>query len=229
MATVTGADQASNPFAAYNTTSTSASGGTANSTSTGSAVENRFLSLLVAQMKNQDPLNPLDNAQVTSQLAQINTVNGIEQLNQTLGKLMASNQSMQALQAASMVGHEVLAEGNSMALAAGSAKAGFDLPDGADHVTVTITSPSGLVVHRDTLDNLGAGVHTFSWDGKTDSGAAAADGNYTFSVAATTSGKSVTASPLSISRVDGVSNGTSGLTVNTSAGTLDWSKIKQVM
>ena len=231
MATTVTNDTAGNPYAIYNSASTSSasSGGSATQGAADSG-QDRFLTLLVTQMKNQDPLNPLDNAQVTSQLAQINTVNGIEKLNQTMTKLMSSNQSMQGMQAAALVGRDVLAEGNGLTLAGGSAQAGFTLPEGADIVTVTVKSASGQAIHQAQLKDLGAGLHTFTWDGKTDSGAAAADGKYSFSVTASTNGKSVTATPLSVSRVDGVTPGESGVTVRTSTGeTLDWAKIQQVM
>ena len=87
----------------------------------------RFLKLLVTQMQNQDPLNPLDNAQVTSQLAQINTVNGIEKLNSTVQGLSGQFVQMQALQGASLVGHDVVIAGNQLAIADGVGKAGFEL------------------------------------------------------------------------------------------------------
>ena len=225
MASITGTDSASNPYAALNAASTKSAGGS----EAADSGQDRFLTLLVAQMKNQDPLNPLDNAQVTSQLAQINTVNGIEKLNQTLNKLLDSNQSTQALQAATVVGREVLAEGNGIVLAGGSARAGFELQDGADQVTVAVSSPSGQVVHRATLSNLAAGIHTFEWDGKTDAGAPAAAGNYSFAVSAKQGGTDAKVQALAVSRVDGVSNGSNGISVRTSSGTLDWSKIKQVM
>ncbi len=225
MASVSSSEKAGNPFAALNAASTKSTG----SSEAADSGQDRFLTLLVAQMKNQDPLNPLDNAQVTSQLAQINTVNGIEKLNQTLNKLLDSNQSTQALQAATVVGREVLAEGNSIVLAGGSARAGFELQDGADQVTVSVSSPSGQVVHRATLSNLAAGIHSFEWDGKTDAGAAASDGKYSFAVSAKQGGSDAKAQALAVSRVDGVSNGGNGISVRTSNGTLEWTKIKQVM
>jgi flagellar basal-body rod modification protein FlgD len=231
MATTVINDTASNPYAKYvNANAASASTGIGATSGAPDSGQDRFLTLLVTQMKNQDPLNPLDNAQVTSQLAQINTVNGIEKLNATMTKLMGSNQSMQGMQAASLVGHDVLAEGNALTLADGAAQGGFTLPEGADLVTVTVKSASGQAIHQAQLKNLGAGLHTFTWDGKTDSGAAAANGKYSFGITASTNGKSVSATPLSVSRVDGVTPGDSGVTVRTSTGeTLDWAKIQQVM
>src|SRR5436190_24386636 len=98
------------PFAAVNAASSGATAKSANEA--GSA--DRFLKLLVTQMQNQDPLNPMDNAQVTSQMAQINTVNGIETLNTTVSGLNAQFVQMQALQGAALVGHDVTVKGNNM-------------------------------------------------------------------------------------------------------------------
>ena len=86
-------------------------------TTAGSA--DRFLKLLVAQMQNQDPLNPMDNAQVTSQMAQINTVTGIEKLNTTVQGLNSQFVQMQALQGAALVGRDVIVAGNRLAVADG--------------------------------------------------------------------------------------------------------------
>jgi flagellar basal-body rod modification protein FlgD len=79
--------------------------------------EDRFLKLLVAQMKNQDPLNPLDNAQVTSQMAQINTVSGIERLNTTVAGLNSQLVQLQTMQGAALVGHEVTVSGDRLSVA----------------------------------------------------------------------------------------------------------------
>src|SRR5690606_20968775 len=81
--------------------------------------EDKFLTLLVAQMRNQDPLNPLDNAQVTSQLAQINTVRGIEKLNTSMGSLIDRIGAQGALDAAALIGRQVLAEGDTLTIGEG--------------------------------------------------------------------------------------------------------------
>src|SRR5262245_57095214 len=78
---------------------------------TAQEAQDRFMTLLVTQMKNQDPMNPLDNAQVTSQLAQLSTVTGIDKLNSTLESLMGNYRTSQALEAVSMIGHGVLTPG----------------------------------------------------------------------------------------------------------------------
>src|SRR4030065_1785635 len=124
--------------------------GTSAATTTKSAVqesEDRFLKLLVTQMKNQDPLNPLDNAQITSQMAQISTVSGIDKLNTTLQNMAASFAANQSLQVTNMIGHGVLVPGSTMQLADGKSIGGVDLPQAVDQVTITIREAQGAVVH----------------------------------------------------------------------------------
>ena len=89
--------------------------------------QDRFLKLLVTQMKNQDPLNPMDNAQVTSQMAQLSTVSGIDKVNSTLKALTDSMSAGQALSATGMIGHGALVPGSSLELKNGKAVAGLDL------------------------------------------------------------------------------------------------------
>src|SRR6476659_4835046 len=85
---------------AMNTSKTAAT----TSTDSASATQDRFMKLLITQMKNQDPLNPLDNAQVTSQLAQLSTVTGIDKLNTTIGDMNTAMVASQSLQASALVG-----------------------------------------------------------------------------------------------------------------------------
>jgi flagellar basal-body rod modification protein FlgD len=169
------------------------------SSSSGTTIDeaqNRFLSLLVAQMKNQDPLNPLDNAQVTSQLAQISTVNGIEKLNQTLTKLISNSTDGSLMQAANLVGRNVLVDGKQLTLTADGALGGFNLATAADQATITISSSSGQVIRTIQESDLEAGVQNFLWDGLNDAGEAAVAGKYSFSVAATQASKAVTTQAL---------------------------------
>ncbi|MFM2057142.1 MAG: hypothetical protein RLY71_1527 [Pseudomonadota bacterium] len=185
--------------------------GSAASASQGSdaASADRFLKLLVTQMQNQDPLSPMDNAQVTSQMAQINTVSGINTLNTSINAMGAQFTQMQALQGAALVGRGVLVEGNQLTLGSdGQASAAFDLAGAADAVKVEVLSPAGRVI--DTI-NVGAettGRHSFSWSAPQGSAA----GSYTFRVAATSGATNVAATPLMRDEVQAVS--TSGSTLN---------------
>ena len=152
----------------------------------------RFLKLLVAQLNNQDPMNPLDNAQMTSQIAQINTVSGIQQLNDTIKSMAAQYTSMQVMQGTAMIGHQVVAEGNTMSVHAGVGTAAVQLDGDASSVQVQVLSPGGQVVDQFDLGALGAGTHTMRWDASRYTGS----GTPSFSVTAKQGSTSVTATPL---------------------------------
>jgi flagellar basal-body rod modification protein FlgD len=208
-------DASANGTGSASSTSGSDAGSAAQAASDAS---DRFLTLLVAQLQNQDPLNPMDNAEVTTQLAQISTVNGINQLNSTVAALSASMGVTQYLQAASLVGHQVVVSGNHVDLASGSAQGGMTLGAAADTVKVTISDASGNVVRTLDLGAQKAGTQMFSWDGKTDSGGTAPDGHYTFAVTASANGKAVTFDTLMNARVDGVQTTSSGPTLQLAGG-----------
>jgi flagellar basal-body rod modification protein FlgD len=171
----------------------------------------RFLKLLVTQLKNQDPLNPMDNAQITSQMAQISTVNGIQQLNTTVSGLNAQFVQMQALQGASLVGHEITVQGSRLDVAAGAGVGGFELAAAADTVNVQILSPAGIVVDTVALGAESAGRHDFSWP----AGQAADGAAYTFRIVAKSGAADVAATPLMRDSVTAVTTSGSGLMLQT--------------
>ena len=167
----------------------------------------RFLTLLVTQLQNQDPLNPMDNAAITSQMAQLSTVTGIQQLNQTLSDMSAS----QAYQTAGLIGHTAVAPGSLIGLAADtnaksgfSGAGGFQLPTAADDVKITVVDSTGATVKTIDLGSQKAGVGLFAWDGTTDAGGVAAAGDYKFAVTATASGNSVSPVSLTAGNVNSV-------------------------
>ena len=208
--------------------------------------EDRFLKLLVAQMINQDPLNPMDNAQVTSQMAQLSTVTGINRLNDTLDMLMSSLSVNQMLEAASMIGHGVLVNGDTTVLSRapdtegengevipGQAMSimGIDLSDRASNILVNIYNQNGALVQTISLGQTEAGVIPISWDGSTNTGDNALPGQYTFTVTATNAGQSVKANPLSFGEVMSVSqNADNQVTLNVlTLGTVRLSDIRQIL
>lgn len=181
-------------------------------------IQDRFLKLLVTQMRNQDPLNPLDNAQVTTQLAQISTVSGVDKLNGTLQGLSSALLNAQSLQSASMIGRQVLASGARLALANGSAGGAVDVKQAADRVTISIANAAGNVVRRIELGPQPAGVANFQWDGLNDAGQRAADGAYTFQVLAAQGNVAVAAEPLAIGRVNAITPAPDGTKLNIEGG-----------
>jgi flagellar basal-body rod modification protein FlgD len=215
---------ATDPYAAL-ATSAASSGTTSGSAAASSAAgtAESFLKLLVTQMQNQDPLNPMDNAQITSQIAQINTVSGIQQLNTTVTGLNSQFLQMQALQGASLVGHEITVQGNKLQVAGGSGSGGFDLAGAADSVKVQIVNPAGLVVDTVDLGAQSAGNHDFSWP----AGAVTDASGYTFKVAATSGAASVVSTPLMFDHVTAVSTTATGLVLETQkSGDVAYSDVK---
>lgn len=194
---------------AQNTTSTTSTSSISGSSA--ADLQNSFLTLLVAQLKNQDPTNPMDNNQLVSQLAQLNTVSGIEKLNTTLGSISTQINSNQSIQAASLIGHGVLVPGSTVLVGKETTTPfGVELESAADSVTVNITDSSGKVVRTMDLGGLSAGVHAYSWDGKAADGTAAPDGSYTISVSATSNGSQQVVQALNYAYVNGVVTNSSG-------------------
>jgi flagellar basal-body rod modification protein FlgD len=232
-------------LSAMNGTSSSSSTTSSSSLDNNSpdAIQNRFLTLLIAQMKNQDPSNPMDNSQLTTQMAQLSTVSGISQLNNSLSTLMSNLNSSQALSTANMIGHSVLAPGNSIQLTSDTTKDasgtettsqkavfGVNLSGTASSVVVTIKDSTGAVVHTTDLGTQAAGVVPVIWDGSTDSGSKVADGNYTFTVSASNNGTAVSASTLSFGTVSSVSTASDGVKLNvTNIGTIKPTDVVQIL
>jgi len=201
----------------------------------------KFMTLLVTQLKNQDPMNPLDNAQVTSQLAQLSTVTGVNKLNATLETLKTSYQSTEALQATNLIGHGVLVEGNKLGLFEGKAILGAELESAVDKLQVVITSTTtGKEVATIDLGAQQAGVVPIAWDGVPDPNKVDAngkpvqlpDGNYTYKVVGMRNGEAVTdARALSFDSVASVTtSGKDGVKLNLPVkGAVGLADIKQVL
>ena len=189
--------------------------------------QDRFLKLLVTQLKNQDPLSPMDNAQLTSQIAQINTVSGIATLNTSVQGLSSQFLQMQSLQGASLVGKDVIVPGSKLDIdsTAASGQGGFELASAADAVKVEVLSPAGRVL--DTL-NLGAqsiGVHSFNWPSGTYGNA----GNLTFRVSASSGSAALPSTSLMRDKVTAVSTSGDKLMLELqSAGTVAYSTVKSI-
>ena len=213
------------------TTTSSTSSSTSSTTSAATQSQN-FLKLLVAQLNNQDPMNPMDNAQMTSQIAQINTVQGIEQLNTTMTSMASQYTSMQMMQGASMIGKNVLASGNTIALDSSTGTTtgtgALNLASDASAVTVTVSSPGGTQLDSFQLGALSAGNHTFNWP---NAASYTGSGQPTFSVTATQAGTAVTATPLiddTVTSVGTDSTGAMNLTLQ-SGSSVSYSAIKSIL
>lgn len=190
------------------TTSTPTSSAATAAVST-SEMQDRFMTLLVAQLKNQDPMSPMDNAQMTSQMAQINTVTGIQQVNDTLKNMATQFASMQVLQGSAMVGNDVMVASNTLTVNAGVAHGAVDLAGKADALKVEILSPGGQVLDTIDLGAQDAGRHTFDWDASAYAGTA----NPTFKVTATLAGQTVDNTALARATVLSVGSENGAMTV----------------
>ena len=216
---------APNPTTASPLATGAAASGTA-ATSDTTASQDRFLKLLVAQLNNQDPMNPMDNAQMTSQMAQINTVTGIQQVNETLKSMAAQFSSMQVLQGSSMVGHDVLVEGNTLTRISGVASGAVDLSSKADAVKVEILSPGGQVLDTLNLGAQDAGRQSFYWDSSSYQGT----GEPSFRVTATLSGSAVASTSLARDRVVSVGSENGAMTVQLlGRSSTSYSNIKAIL
>jgi flagellar basal-body rod modification protein FlgD len=200
-------------------------GATAATTPANTAADtsDRFLKLLVAQMKNQDPLSPMDNAQVTSQMAQINTVSGIQTLNASVQTLSTQFVQMQALQGATLVGHDVVVPGNVLSIANGQGEGGYELAGAATGVKVEVLAPSGQVVASMDLGAQASGMHSFNWP----AGTATDASGLTFRVSAKSGATALTATPLMRDLVDAVSTNGNALSLELQkSGNVPYSTVK---
>ncbi|MCW5604400.1 MAG: flagellar hook assembly protein FlgD [Burkholderiales bacterium] len=205
-------------------------GASSRTRSTAENQQDRFLKLLVTQMRNQDPLNPMENAEVTTQIAQISTVNGIDKLNATLQNMEASFLAAQTLQAGSLIGRGVLGAGDSLLLEQGLANAAFVLDTPADGVEVKIFKPDGALVRSVLLGPQSAGTTSITWDGQSDTEEQLADGKYVFEVTATRAGKQTAVDTLGFGRVYGVVLDAQGLMLDTyGLGMMPLGQIKQIL
>lgn len=216
----------SNSAIAAVSASTSTSVSSANQLSTAAEMSDRFLKLLVTQLKNQDPLNPMENAELTSQMAQINTVTGIEKLNTSMTAMTDGFSQMQMLQGASLVGRSVLLDGNNMVFDDnGTAYGGYELSSSAANVRIDIFDAAGTTVDTIVAGEQGSGRQGFEWtapEGLSTKG-------LTFKVTANTGANNIVAKPITFDAVTAVNTTGGTLTLElASGGQIPYSQVKAV-
>jgi flagellar basal-body rod modification protein FlgD len=192
-----------------------------------------FLTLMLAQLKNQDPTSPVDSNTFLTQLAQLSEVQGITQLNTSFSALSGSLTSNQALQASSLLGHQALVSSSTATLAtAGAPVTGaVNVPQTSSSVVLNVSNSSGVLVQQVNLGAQSAGLANFTWDGTQGDGSKAPAGTYTLS--ADVNGVATgTAIPTYVNgTVDSVTMGagSSGLTLNVSGlGSVLFSNVEQI-
>lgn len=171
------------------TTSAQSSGSTDNQPSPSELQKDDFLKLLVTQLKNQDPMNPVDNAEFTAQMAQFSSLEQLVNINETLGMLNATTANVNAGQAFGLIGKEVTVEGSNVHVKNGvGSDISFNLADSATEVEIQILDPSGNVVRTITVGAKIGGANSVAWDGLDSQGKPLPDGLYKYSVAAKDAG-----------------------------------------
>lgn len=197
--------------------STSSSSSTSGTTSKASEISNTFYKLLTAQIQYQDPLNPIENTEFTSQLAQLSTVEQLEKVNKNLDYQQLYMASLNNSQAISFIGKDVKAVGQTITTdATNPADTNYILSSDAARVVVNIYDQNNFLVRTILEGNKSSGVNATTWDGKNNGGVTAPAGTYKFEVLATdVDGKAVTSTTMLSGLVDGITfeNGITYLTV----------------
>jgi len=176
-----------------------------------------FLNMFVAQLKNQDPTSPQDPSQMLSQLAQMTQVEQAYDTNTNLQSLLTGQNTASGLNAASLVGTTVTANGNSVSFdGTSSPSLEYNLAGASTSSNITISDASGATVKTATVGAQSAGNNTYTWDGTNNSGTKVSSGAYTFAVTSTSAtGSAVTTTTYTTGVVDGVAmvSGTPNLTI----------------
>ena len=184
-----------------------------------------FLALLTAQLKNQDPLSPMDSTQFTQQLVQMT---GVEQqlLTNDLLEKLVSNTGSGISTAVSLIGKEVRADSDLGALSGGKAEWVYKLDRAASDVKIEVLDSKGRIVQTIAPTDNAAGEHTFKWDGKTAAGSTAADGVYSLRVTAKdSSGSDVPTGIVAQGVVTGVQQVDGQTVVTINGAQIPWERI----
>lgn len=194
--------------------------------------QDEFLKLMTTQLGNQDPFEPMDNGEFLAQIAQFGTVNGVNELNESFTDFSSSLQSSQALQASTLVGHEVLVSHDENYLpATGSMNGGVQLNNSATDVAVNVLDSAGQTIGRVDLGAQQSGLVQFAWDGVTLDGQRALPGRYIVEVEATRAGQTEALVPLVSANVVSLTLGGVGQEMRVeleNLGTVDFSQVNQI-
>jgi flagellar basal-body rod modification protein FlgD len=190
-----------------------------------------FLTLMMAQLKHQDPFKPMENGEFLGQMAQFSTVTGIEGMQSSLDQMSGSFTANQTLQASQLIGKSVLVEDSIAHLKPDGAIDGrFELSASSGSVKIDIMDISGRLVREIEMGEISAGRHDFTWDGKDSSGEQLPAGKYTIEITAQSGDTREAVSVLLSREVDSVEFGNDGaVQLNTDNGeTILLNEIKQI-
>ncbi|WP_306547027.1 flagellar hook assembly protein FlgD [Desulfobulbus sp.] len=187
------------------TTNTSSNTATTSSSKTSALGQDQFLTLLVAQLQNQDPLNPADATEFTSQLAQYSQLEQLFNLNDSMEQLATAQNNSERLSALTLIGQDVVVENSEFTFSKESVEIGYKVDGTVTDVDLLIKNSDGKTVATLSASDLSEGNHFLTWDGKNSSGTALDPGTYSIQISAkngTTASASV--SPLVRSEVTGI-------------------------
>ena len=194
--------------------------------------QDQFLTLMLAQLKNQDPLKPLEPSEFLGQLAQFSTVTGIQDMKSSVADLSNSLRSSRLVEGTSLVGHDVLAAGSTVGYDGTTpVNASVGSPEGTTRIDVAVRDANGSLVRRFSVAPQASDFTDFAWDGLTDQGLRAPSGRYRLEAVGSVNGRAESLELLTPSRVNSVSLDTagSGLTLNTSSGSVALGDVRRVM
>lgn len=187
-----------------------------------------FLKLLVAQLENQDPMNPDDPTEFTAQLAQFSQLEQLTNVNQSLEGLNTMSSEMQRMSALGLIGQEVVAQSDQFSFDGESIQLGYDLETAAEDVTLFVLNQSGSTLAEIPGTETGAGQHFIDWDGTTDLGAVLEAGDYSLAIKAVDKDdQSIDANGLVRGRVEAVDMSSSEAQLDTSSGIFALSRIEK--
>ena len=166
-----------------------------------------FLKIMVTQMKHQDPTKPFESDKLATEIAQITSVEQLQNVNQALKKLATQNQPLERMAMTNLIGKDITLDRNRFTHSEGlTTSLSYTLPEDAAEVTVAVFNEKGEIIHSKELGNQEAGVRAFTWDGAKDNSILAPSGNYLFKVEAkAASGKNLQIANQQKARVIGVS------------------------
>jgi flagellar basal-body rod modification protein FlgD len=216
--------------------STAASTGTGSGSAANSATSlggTDFLTLMLAQLQNQDPTSPVDSSTFLSQLASLSEVQGITNLNTSFSSLSSSLTGSQALQASSLLGHQALVPSSTATLATNGATltGAVSVPQTSSDVVVNVSNSAGQLVQQIDLGAQPAGMANFTWNGTNGDGSTAAAGTYTLNAQVNGVASGTAISTYVNGAVESVTMGSggAGMTLNVAGlGSVPFSNVAQI-
>jgi flagellar basal-body rod modification protein FlgD len=188
-----------------------------------------FLKLLMTQLQNQDPMEPMDNGEFMGQMAQFSTVQGVTEMGESIDGLVSIYQGQQMSANASMIGKKALVDGNWAQLEGGKLAGAIDLTTAANDLRVDVKSETGELMASIGLGSKMAGVQEFSWDGIKQDGTTAPEGNYYLSASAVRDGQSTVPAMQVYGTVNSVQMKGGEVTLNVSGqGNVSFNNVKRI-